>query len=153
MTLSSLISLISLSTADLLCYQVLTCEAVIPKGRFQSITAGILLRIYTLASCSNCGMTKFYISLLFALLSFLLPYCGFAAKIGKKSILKCVLVAQSPKKFFSGRATSLKSCFFLSVFALRFWLFCSIKHIISPQNMEFCPTNEPLYNFECQLTT
>ena len=112
MTLSSLISLISLSTADLLCYQVLTCEAVIPKGRFQSITAGILLRIYTLASCSNCGMTKFYISLLFALLSFLLPYCGFAAKIGKKSILKCVLVTQSPKKFFSGRATSLKSCFF-----------------------------------------
>ena len=152
MTLSSLISLISLSTADLLCYQVLTCEAVIPKGRFQSITAGILLRIYTLASCSNCGMTKFYISLLFALLSFLLPYCGFAAKIGKKSILKCVLVTQSPKKFFRDAQQALNLAF-LSVFALRFWLFCSRKHVISPQNMEFCPTNEPLYNFECQLTT
>ncbi len=113
MTLSSLISLISLSTADLLCYQALTCEAVIPKGRFQSITAGILLRIYTLASCSNCGMKKFYISLLFALLSFLLPYCGFAAKIGKKSILKCVLVAQSPKKFFRDAQQALNLAFFV----------------------------------------
>ena len=40
-------------------------RGTIPKGRFQSITAGIPLHTYTLASCSNCGMTKFYISLLF----------------------------------------------------------------------------------------
>ena len=32
-------------------------RGIILKGRFQSITAWILLRIYTLASCSNCGMT------------------------------------------------------------------------------------------------
>ncbi len=38
--------------------QVRTCEAVIFKGRFQSITAGVLFRICTHSSCGNCGMTE-----------------------------------------------------------------------------------------------
>ena len=44
-----------------LCYQVRTCEAVIPKGRCQSITAGLLFRTCAHSSCGNCGMTDYII--------------------------------------------------------------------------------------------